>query len=362
MSANKFDLVILGSGSTAFAAAHRAAELGKTAAMTENRTLGGTCVNRGCLPSKNLIEAARIYWEARHPRYPGLKPATMGLDFHRLISQKDEIVADFREKKYQSGVTADGSIQVFYGDAAFIFPHAVQVGETVLESDRFLIATGSRPAIPDISGLAETPFLTSDLLTVNEGLELWELPESLIIVGAGYIALELGQMFAHLGSRVTLLERGDQILSRYEPEIGLEMQHLLAEEGITVLLRTSVNAVQRGGNGIEVDVTVDGKRRRLAAERLLVATGRVPNTADIGLEQAGVATIPGGWVKVDSNLRTSAVHIFAAGDAIGPQTDNQLATPVGAHDGGIAAANALTSQPKSVDHRVIPRVIFTDPQ
>ncbi len=210
--AERFDLVILGSGSTAFAAALRAAELGKTAVMTEARTLGGTCVNRGCLPSKNLIEAARLYWEAQHPRYPGLQPAKLGLDFRELIRQKDAVVHDYRDRKYASLVEGAEQIKVYEGHAAFISPTAVAVDGRVLEGQHFLIATGTRPAVPAIEGLDQVPYLTSDLLTADEPQELWDLPRSLVVLGGGYIALELGQMFHRFGTAVTILQRGPRIL------------------------------------------------------------------------------------------------------------------------------------------------------
>ena len=217
MRTGQFDIVILGSGSTAFAAALRAAESGKTAAVTEERTLGGTCVNRGCLPSKNLIEAARILYESRNPRYPGLSPAPMALDFPALIDQKNEVIKEYRDKKYQSIITDSERIRVFKGHARFSGTNEVSVDGHVLSAPRFLVATGASPAVPDIPGLADTPYLTSDLLTINEDLELKEIPESLIIVGGGYVALELGQMFSRFGVKVTILERGDRVLSAHEP-------------------------------------------------------------------------------------------------------------------------------------------------
>ena len=218
--AEKFDFVILGSGSTAFAAALTAAELGKSAVMTESRTLGGTCVNRGCLPSKNLIEAARIYWEAQHPRIPGLRPAKLGLDFQELIRQKDQVIQDYRDKKYHSIVESSDQIKVYDGHAAFVSDHAVSVNGRVLEGEQFLVATGSRPSLPAVEGLADVPYLTSDLLTSNESQALSELPKSLVIIGGGYIALELGQMFHRFGSEVTILERGRRFLK------GLSLIHI----------------------------------------------------------------------------------------------------------------------------------------
>jgi mercuric reductase len=359
MQIKKFDLVILGSGSTAFAAAIRAAELGKTAAMTENRTLGGTCVNRGCLPSKNLIAAAGIVHEAAHPRYPGIEPARLKVNFADLIRQKDEVIAYYREKKYQS-IVGD-RISVFEGAVRFIDRNAVQVGDVRLEADRFLVATGSRPFTPQLKGLDEVPFMTSDLLTSDEKMELKEQPESLTIVGGGYIALELGQFFARLGTRVTILEQSEQILSSYEPEIRQTLTEILRAEGIALLTSCKALSVSRGGGGLTVEV--DGvTRKTIRSSHLLVATGRVPNTQDLGLEKVGVRTDQRGAIIVDEELKTSAPHVWAAGDVIGSNTDNQMATPVGAQDGGIAALNALAGQHRKVDHSVIPRAIFTDPE
>ena len=358
-SAERFDLVILGSGSTAFAAALRAQELGKTAVMTEERTLGGTCVNRGCLPSKNLIEAARLLHDARNPRYPGLRGSDLGLDFARLIAQKDEIVEGYRDKKYQS--LLGGKFGIEFGHARFLDPHTVEVGGKQLHGNKILIATGSRPVLPAIDGLEEVPYLTSDLLTVGEKMELRELPRSLLIVGGGYIALELGQMFRRFGSEVTLVERGESLLAHgYEPEVGPAVEEVLAEEGIRVLNSATVRAVRPNGRGVAAHL--DGGQE-IHAERLLVAVGRRPNSDTIQIERAGVALNERGEVRVDQHLRTNVPHVFAAGDVIGRAAGSQMATPVGSQDGGIAAHNAFSSEePRRVDHRVVPRAIFIDPQ
>ncbi len=359
---NSYDLVILGSGSTAFAAAIRAAELGKTAVMTENRTLGGTCVNRGCLPSKNLIEAARLYWEARHPRYPGLIPRGMDLDFRELIRQKDDVIWDYRGKKYQSIVTDAERIRVLEGHAAFAPDGTVALNGTSIKGAHYLIATGSRPAVPAIEGINEVSYLTSDLLTSDESVELWNLPGSLVIIGGGYIALELGQMFQRFGTRVTILERGLRLLSGYEPEVSLAVAEILQAEGVNVVTEVDVRRVRQDEGETIVEGVKDAQPVSFRAERLLVAAGRVPNTDQIGLEHTEVQRDKLGFIVVNEFLRTSAPNIWAAGDIIGKQTGGQMATPVGAHDGVIAAVNALSSEERRVDHSVIPRTIFTDPQ
>jgi len=358
-----FDLVILGSGSTAFPAALRAAELGKSAVMTEERTLGGTCVNRGCLPSKNLIEAARLVWDAAHPRYPGLRPARIEVDFRELVQQKDAVVHEYRDRKYAAIVAERrAAISVVTGHAAFVDPRAVSVDGRLLTGDQFLIATGSRPLLPAIDGLDRVPYLTSDLLTADEPQELFDLPSSLVIVGGGYIALELGQMFQRFGSAVTILERGPALLRDAEPVVGETLAALLRAEGVDLRTNAQVRRVRQDQGEVVVTASVAGNDVELRAARLLVATGRIPNTDTIGLDQAGVARDEQGFVVVDEELRTSVPWIWAAGDVIGRHTGSQLATPVGAHDGAIAAENALGGRRRRVDHRVIPRTIFTDPQ
>src|SRR5712692_3857495 len=298
------DLVILGSGSTAFAAAIRAGELGKTAVMTEVREVGGTCVNRGCLPSKNLIEAAKILHDARQPRYPGLVPCEMSFDFAQLVAAKDELIGYYRGKKYNSIVDEAETIHIVHGRAHLADTHTVEVetaeGLQRLEGDHILVALGSGPVIPSIQGLNDVPYLTSDLLSSETDWEMKELPRSLILVGGGYIGLELGQMFQRFGTHVTLLERNEHILAHgYEPEVGLTLQPLLANEGMAIETQAAVVSVRREGQGIVVMATVRGHNREFRAEKLLIATGRKPNTADVGLKEASIQLDDYGAIVVD---------------------------------------------------------------
>ena len=365
-----YDLVILGGGSTAFAAALHAAELGKTVAMAEERTVGGTCVSRGCLPSKNLIEAARLIYEAAHPRYPGLFPVQMPVNWAQLVAQKDEIVREYRAHTYESLLDHPERIQVVPGQATFVSDHEVEVqsAEEVrhLIGKQILIATGSTPYIPALSGLADVSYLTSDLLSEASDpweTELREQPRSLCVLGGGAIALELGQMFARFGTEVTLVTRGRTILSGYEPEIVEALTEILQEEGLCIVTSAHVHGVERADSGVTLSALQHGSQQTFTAEKLLIATGRRPNTRELGLEQIGVDVDAAGAVRVDRTLRTTVPHIWAAGDVIGQETASQMATPVGAYDGKIAAHNALSGEPlREVDHTVIPRVIFTDPQ
>ncbi len=355
-----FDFLILGSGSTAFAAAIRAADLGARVAMAERRTLGGTCANRGCLPSKNLIEAARIVHEAAHPRYAGLSPATVGVDFAALVAQKDDVVRDYRAKKYASVAGGLSDLELLEGDAALVDPTTVQVGGRRVTGDRILVATGSRPTIPAIPGLADVPYLTSDLLDADEAGRLTELPASLAVLGGGYIAVELAQMFSRLGSRVTIVARSG-LLRGYEPELGQTLAEAFTAEGIEILSGSRVDHVRGDAGGVELAVEQARAGRVIRAERLLVATGRTPNTETLALGRAGVAVDGDGFVTVDAQLRTSQPHVWAAGDVIGRQHRSQMATPVGARQGRIVADNAFADAGRAFDGAVIPRAIFTDP-
>jgi mercuric reductase len=211
MRQDYYDIIMLGAGSTAVAAALRAQELGKTSVMIEERATGGTCVNRG-LSSKNLIEAAKLIHDAKDPRYPGLTPTYIRLNFRKLIEQKDQLIHSYREKKHES--LAGGHLTIEKGHVELIDDHSVQVDSKRIRGEKILIATGSRPIVPNIDGLQDVSYLTSELLTADEPIELRELPRSLIILGGGYIGLELGQMFRRFGSEVTILERSRQLLAQ----------------------------------------------------------------------------------------------------------------------------------------------------
>ena len=353
------DFLVLGSGSTAFAAAIKAHELGARVAMIERRTLGGTCANRGCLPSKNLIEAARIVWEAAHPRYDGLSPARIEVDFPALVGQKDEVVRRYRARKYAA--VAEGiDVEVLTGDARITGPHTVALDGRSVEADRLLIATGSRPTTPPIRGLETVPYLTSDLLDADEAGRLTELPESLVVLGGGYVAVELAQMFARLGSRVTVVARS-ALLRGYEPLLGDTLAEAFRSEGIEVLVNSRVERVSSDGGAVAVKVETPSAGRIIRAARLLVATGREPNTDGLDLDAAGVATDRNGFVTVDAGLRTNQPTIWAAGDVIGRQHGSQMATPVGARQGRLVAENALADAGRKFDGAVIPRAIFVDP-
>lgn len=349
-----FDVVILGSGSAAFAGAIKAADLGATVAMIEADTIGGTCVNVGCIPSKNLIAAADLSQSVMGPqRFRGLSWGSAHIDFASLIEQKDELVWHLRKKKYVDVAQGHEVISIIKGHGRFISPQEIIVNEEIVTGRHVLIATGTRACIPPFPGLESVPYLTS-----TEAFMLKKLPASLIIIGGGVIALELGQMFHRFGVCVTILERGPRVLSAFDKEVAHSIQHILQDEGLNILTNTTVSQVGPSEAGVAMEVKINGRPDGLSGETVLIACGRVPNTNDLDLEKAGVEVDDRGFIRVDQEMQTTHECIWAAGDVTGPP----LATPVGAREGVIAAENMLTGVHRRMDYTIIPRAVFTDPE
>jgi len=349
----KYDLIILGGGSAGFAAAIQAHELGRTVLMVNAETLGGTCVNVGCVPSKTLIRAAEALHKGGHHAFAGIKSEAALVDFEAVIRQKDELVSQLRQAKYMDVLEAYDRVELIEGDARLESPRTVRVNGVVYEASRILVATGSRPWLPDIPGLAE-----SDPLDSTSALELTRLPESMIVLGGRYIALEIAQMFARLGTKVTVLQRSKRILPTEDADLTEALTGYLRDEGLRIETSVRVREVRREGSGVVVRALVGDAEREFSAERILCATGRRANTETLGLEQIGVRLSGQGEILVDEHLQTSQPGIFAAGDVIGEPAFVYTA----AYEGRLAAANALSGEPQRRDYRALPWVIFSDPQ
>ena len=348
------EIVILGSGSTAFAAALRAHERGARSIMIERSVLGGTCINWGCIPSKTLIHAALFRHEAALGERLGLGIRAQGLDFPLLDDRKFDVVQTLRQSKYIDVLKKVPELTLVKGNAVFTSPDTLVVGERSIKGERFLIATGGLPRVPAIPGLEETPYLTS-----KSALLLKKLPASLTIIGGGVIALELGQMFLRLGVRVTVLETGGRVLPAVEAEPALALQDTLAAEGMRIVLKALVCSVSRHGDGVRIEAQVAGEPMRFESQQLLLAVGTAPATKGIGLEQAGVRLDPRGFITVDQEMRTSTPGIWAAGDVTGGM---QIAT-VGAREGIAAVDNMLEAGCRcALDYQTLPMAIFTDPE
>ncbi|MEX2252377.1 MAG: mercury(II) reductase [Acidimicrobiia bacterium] len=347
----EYDLLIIGAGSAAFAAAIKASELGARVAMVERDTVGGTCVNIGCVPSKTLLAAAHHYHRAGHSPFAGV-PTTVGtVDLQALVAQKDELVATMRQEKYEDLIDIYG-IDLIRGEARFTGPDTVEVDGRQVRAGRFLIATGAAPWAPPIEGLDDTGYLTS-----TTALELTQLPAELVVIGANAIGLELGQLFLHLGTRVTFVEALDRIAPFEEPEISAALGEHLESLGARVLTSATVTKAGRAGNRRWLNVKMDGNNERIEADHLLVATGRRARTSALGLDATGVDTDHRGHVVVDERMATSNPVVFAAGDV----TTLPQFVYVAALSGAVAAEHALRGTGRRIDLATMPRVTFTSP-
>ena len=348
-----YDLMIIGGGSAGFAAAIKGAELGAKVALVEAGTIGGTCVNIGCVPSKTLVKAAELCYRAAYPKFEGLTACPPPSDWQRVVQQKDELVATLRQGKYVDVVNVYPNITLLKGRARLSGGHGVDLNGTTYSPGKVILATGAHPWAPLVPGLAEAGYLDS-----TDALSLPALPSSLIVIGAGAIGLELGQLFARFGVRVMIIEGGPHVAGAEEPEIGQALTEYLAQEKIRLGTNIRIAKIERTGGEYRVHAEIDGKPETCVAEQLLLATGRRPNTADLGLDAAGIAVGPRGEIVGDQHLRTANPDVYAAGDVIGEPAYVYVA----AYGGGLAAENALTGAGRLYDLTALPHVIFTDPQ
>ena len=348
-----YNLMTIGGGSAAFAAAIKAAELGARVAIAERGTIGGTCVNIGCVPSKTLIKAAELCYHSAYPQFEGLTACPPPSDWQRVVQQKDELVGALRQGKYVDVAAVYPSITILKGDATLLGGRQVRVNGTVYEPEKIVVATGSSPWAPPIPGLEKAGYLDSE-----QALSLSELPASLIVIGGGSIGLEFTQLFARFGIQVMVLESGPHVARAEEPEIGQALVHYLEDEKIRICTNVTVSRVERRDGEYLVYTESDGKPEVCRAQQLLVATGRRPNTDGFGLEEAGVRLDAKGKIIVNEHLQTTNPDIYAAGDCIG----DPMYVYVAAYAGGLAAENALTGVGKIFDLTALPHVTFTDPQ
>ncbi|MEE3504238.1 mercury(II) reductase [Acidiphilium acidophilum] len=346
------DLVVIGAGSAGFSAAIRASELGATVALIGDGTIGGTCVNVGCVPSKTLIRAAEALHRAHSAgRFAGISGGCRLDDWATLIAQKDRLVADLRGAKYQALLPDYEAIRYIPGRARFAAA-GIEAAGTMFPADRVVIATGALAAVPTIPGMDEVPYLTS-----TAALALDALPASLLIIGGGVIGCELGQMFARFGVGVTIVCR-TRLLPGSEPEISDALAGYLRDEGITIRDDAQYRAIRRSETGIALDLTIEDRTETIDAARVLVATGRCANTDTMGFEAAGIALDRNGSILTDDYLATRRPGTYAAGDVTGRDQYVYMA----AYGAKLAAENALNGNVRRYDARAMPEVVFTDPQ
>jgi mercury(II) reductase len=347
-----YDLVVIGAGSAGFSASITAAEQGAQVALIGSGTIGGTCVNIGCVPSKTLIRAAEMLHNARvAARFAGITAEAELSDWRGTVRQKDALVSELRQAKYVGLLPAYNGI-AYHEGAARLVNGGVEVDGARIPAGKIIIATGARPAVPAIPGIETVPYLTS-----TTALDLEELPRSLLVIGGGYVGAELAQMFARAGVKVTLACRS-RLLPEAEPEIGAALTGYFEDEGITVVSGVAYRALRKTGEGVALTAVRDGQNITIDADQVLIATGRTPNIEGLGLTEQGIAVSPKGGIIVDDRMRTTGAGIYAAGDVIGRDQFVYMA----AYGAKLAAKNALNGNSLRYDNRAMPAIVFTDPQ
>ena len=347
-----FDLVVIGAGSAGFSAAITAAEFGARVALVGHGTIGGTCVNVGCVPSKTLIRATEtLHQAATAARFAGIRGQASLDDWRAVIAQKDELVAELRQAKYSDLLPSYNNVAYLEG-AARLTGEGVAMNGSLLRSDKVIIATGASAAVPPIPGIESVPYLTS-----TTAMELERLPASLLVVGGGYIGSELAQMFARAGVEVTVVCRS-RLLPKTEPEISAALAGYFRDEGVRVCEGISYQEIRRSARGVALDLDMKGATETIEAERVLVSTGRQANTAGLGLQDVEVELTGNGGIRVNDYLQTTNPDIYAAGDATGRDQFVYMA----AYGAKLAADNALNGNNRRYDAAAMPSVIFTDPQ
>jgi len=347
-----FDLAVVGAGSAGFSAAITAAEQGARVALIGHGTIGGTCVNVGCVPSKTLIRATESLHNARvAARFAGIRGHSVVEDWHALIVQKDELVTGLRKARYLDLLPEYNTIAYVEGQAR-ITPQGIHVNGERLRIGKTIVATGASAARPSITGIEDTDYLSS-----TRALELQELPRSMLVIGGGYIGCELAQLFSRAGVRVTLVCRSC-LLPEGEPEISEALAGCLRDDGVDVRAGLVYRQMRRIESGIALDVSSNGAAEVLEAEVMLAATGRRPNTEGLGLADVEAALTERGGIRVDEHLRTTNSQIYAAGDVTGRHQFVYMA----AYGAKLAALNALNGDTERYDATAMPMVTFTDPQ
>lgn len=347
-----FDVAVIGAGSAGFAAAIRAVEKGARVALVHDGTLGGTCVNVGCVPSKTLIRAAAARHGRAHHPFDGVERSMERVDWPTVRARKDALVTEMRAAKYEDVLAAYPQITLLRGRARLDADRSVRLSDgSRVRAGAVIVTTGSSPWMPDVPGLADAHPLDSTAL-----LDAAELPASLAVLGAGSVGLELAQAYARLGVRVTVLARS-RVLSKGDPDVSAELTRHLRDEGITVLTGVRVDRAERTHAGRRLMVThPDGTVAPLVVDEILVASGRRANTAGMGLAEAGVERGSTGEILVDAQQRTSHPDVLAAGDVTGEPMHVYIAAQAAA----VAAENA-TGGSERLDLSVLPEVVFTDP-
>jgi pyruvate/2-oxoglutarate dehydrogenase complex dihydrolipoamide dehydrogenase (E3) component len=347
-----YDAIIIGTGQSGPALARRLVAAGRKVAIIERKLFGGTCVNTGCTPTKTLVASAYVAHVARRAADYGVRiEGAVNVDMKAVKARKDAVVAVFRNGVEQSLKTLKGCT-VHEGHGRFVAEKKVAVNGSELAADQIFINVGARATIPPIPGLDQVPYLTNSSM-----MDIDSLPSHLVILGGSYVGLEFAQVYRRFGSEVTVIEHGPRLISREDDDVSQAVAGFLKEEGIDVRVNSKIVGVERQGNSIVAKVESNGRISEIAGTHLLVATGRRPNTDDLGLDKAGIGTDARGYIHVDDQLRTNVSGIWAMGDCNG----RGAFTHTSWNDFEIVAANLLDNDHRRVSDRITAYALYTDP-
>lgn len=351
---NRQDLVVVGGGAGGLSVASAASQLGLRVTLIERHDkLGGDCLHYGCVPSKTLIQSAKVVHQMRHADEFGLTSFEPEVDLRKVNSHVRAVINKIQKHDDPDRFRSYGC-DVIFGQGSFVGPQTIEVNGKRINSKRFVLATGSSPAVPPIPGLAQAGYITNESV-----FNLDNLPKRLLVMGAGPIGLELAQAFSRFGTQVTVVEMQDNLLGMLDQEVASRLQQILVDEKVHFHLSTKVNKVSQGEDcKIVICETSDGSKLNFEVDEILVATGRSPNVEELNLDQADVEYTPRG-ISVDNRLRTSSKRIFAVGDVV---DSPYKFTHIAEYHAGIVIANAVFHIPRKIDLRVIPAVIYTDPE
>jgi len=352
-----YDAIVIGSGQGGTPLCQALANAGLRTALVEKIHVGGTCINEGCTPTKTMVASGRVAYLARRGPDYGVHTGAVRISMEQVRKRKRDIVTSFRSGS-ERRTAKTKNLDLLYGQASFTGPKSIVVrtakrGELHFTADRFFINAGCRPAVPDIPGLADVPYLNSTSI-----MELAKVPPHLLVIGGGYVGLEFAQLFRRLGSRVTILQSAAQLLNGEDKDIADTVASILQEDGIQIHLNAKVEKVSRSRNRIAVTFRAAGKSRKIEGTHLLVATGRVPNSDTLNLPAAAISADARGFIRVNEKLETSAKDIYALGDIKG----GPAFTHISYDDFRILRANLLENGTASTTNRLVPYTVFIDPQ
>lgn len=352
MKHRHFDVAVIGGGMAGLPIANKSAYKGFKTVVIEKELLGGTCLNRGCIPTKTMIYSAKVAHTVRTAEEFGVLNSLPVVDLAKVVERKNRIVERIRKNAYKQ-VNKNEHLTLIEGEAVFIDENSLKVKDQVIIADKIIVNTGARPLIPKIPGLGQVPFLTNRSI-----LDLTTLPESLLIIGGGFIGVEFAQMFARFGSEVTILQKADRLVPGTDPEISEVLHKVFEKENINVILNTDIEEAQKSVNGFTVNAALSGRKEQYIASQILVAAGRMPNTKYLGLDKAGVSTGENGFIKIDDGYQTSQKNIWAIGDVTG--------TPMFTHsardDADRIYSIIFKNKEVSAKDRNVPFAVFTDPE